>query len=167
MAQSFREFFNLGFTATGLAQPEQKERPDQVFGFGLFGLVAASIGTLLAFAVVLLCVATLLSVLRKKQNPTYWELASWALVVIGIVARQTIQPTHNVVLSGLTPSLMLASAMVSLAVLPALMRWLNRVSRTPTLQHVAVPFSLGFFLDYAQVLASKYVIHLPWVPVGG
>jgi len=166
MANYVSQFFDLGFVAAseGVAQPERQERPDQLFGFGVIALAAAGLGTLLAFAIVLLLVATLMNVLRKHKNPTYWEIASWGLVTLGIVARQTVQPTHSVDISGLAPTLFLASAIVSLAVMPGLMRWLNRASPSPTLQHAAVPFSLGFFLDYAQVLASKYVIQLPWVP---
>lgn len=56
------------------------------------------------------------------------------------------------------------SAAVGIAILPALMKWLNRIATKPGLQHVAVPFSLGFFLDLAQVLASHYIVPLPWVP---
>ena len=44
------------------------------------------------------------------------------------------------------------------------MRWLNRVSPRPGLQHVAVPFSLGFFVDLGQVLATSLHVKLPWIP---
>ena len=122
------------------------------------------LGTLLAFALVVLGAAALLGFLRKRQNATYWEVSCWVLVTVGVVARQLVRPDHTVNLSGIDPGLILSSGIVSLAVLPPLMRWLGRVSPRPSLHHVAVPFSLGFFLDYAQVLVTtKFAVHLPWV----
>jgi hypothetical protein len=165
MANYVRRFFDLGFVVPSVDVAPAVEQPEpRLYAVGVIALAAAGLGSLLAFAIVLLLVTTALDVLRRHKNPTYWEIACWGLVTIGIVARQTVQPTYSVEISGLAPPLFIASALVSLAVMPGLMRWLNRASPSPTLQHVAVPFSLGFFLDYAQVLASRYVIQLPWVP---
>jgi uncharacterized membrane protein YhaH (DUF805 family) len=122
--------------------------------------VGIVLGILFAAAVVLGSLSVFIRFLRRRRNPLYWQLACWVLVVVGIVVRQLVAAQLGV------PSLsqVLVSIAVGVAVLPALMRWLNRVSPKPGVQHAAVPFSLGFFLDLAQVLTSSYVVKLPWIP---
>jgi hypothetical protein len=44
---------------------------------------------------------------------------------------------------------------VGLAVFPMMMRWINRRRRRAGLEHVAVPFAFGFFLDLALVAAAR------------
>ncbi len=114
---------------------------------------------LLGGAVLLGALASLVHFLRGRRNPLYWELACWILVVLGIVVRPLV--ASQSVSLGL--GALFTSAAIGVAVLPSLMRWLNRVSRRPGLQHVAVPFSLGFFIDLTQVLTSRYVVRLPWL----
>jgi hypothetical protein len=53
---------------------------------------------------------------------------------------------------------LLLSAALGLAIFPYTMRRLNQLRPQPGLEHVALPFGLGFFLDLAQVTA------LHWVP---
>lgn len=122
--------------------------------------IATLVGLLVGGALVLGVLATVLHYLRGVRNRLYWDLACWALVVIGIVVRQLVASSSPAFSVG---GLMVAAA-VAVAVLPGLMRWLNRISTDPGLEHVAVPFSLGFFLDMVQVLASHYAVPLPWVP---
>lgn len=122
--------------------------------------VAALVGVLLGATVAVGTLSALVGLLRKLRNPLYWQLACWMLVVVGIAVRPVV-----VAASGLpTPGQLLVSVALGLAVLPGLMRWLNRVSPRPGLQHVAVPFSLGFFVDLGQVLATSLHVKLPWIP---
>lgn len=111
-------------------------------------------------AIALVLAATLLYFLRRLENPTYWESACWILVVFGIFARQLTSAGDHFAFS---IGALAVSAVVGLAILPGTMRWLNRIPRRPGLAHVAVPFSLGFFVDLAQVLTTKYVVQLPWL----
>ncbi|MCL4809262.1 MAG: hypothetical protein KJ062_15970 [Thermoanaerobaculia bacterium] len=122
--------------------------------------VATLVGVLLGATAAVGALSALVGLLRRLKNPLYWQLACWMLVVVGIAVRPVV-----VSASGLpTPGQLLVSIAVGLAVLPGLMRWLNRVSPKPGLQHVAVPFSLGFFLDLTQVLAASFDVKLPWIP---
>lgn len=174
MVAHLKRFFNLGFTASNVVPQRQDLRNVHapMHGVAVIGLLSVG-GTaswfsgfvaLLAFAAALLAVVALMAFLRKRPNPTYWQVACWALVAIGILVRQLFLPNNRLDFSGFTLSLAVSSGVVSLAVLPFLMRWLNKVSPGPNLEQVAVPFSLGFFLDYAQILVSYYVVDLPWVP---
>lgn len=164
MASTLKSFFDLGFTVEGIEQATQPSRKDEeLYGVALLGAVFSTIASLLAVASILLGVAAAMHFLRNLKNPTFWQVACWALMVIGILARQLFSENHRLDFNGLSPSLAISSAIVGLAVLPLLMRWLNRVSHGPNIEQVATPFALGFFLDYAQVLASTYVVHLPWV----
>ncbi len=115
---------------------------------------------LLGGACVLGVLAWLLHFLRGRRNRLYWHLACWVLVVVGIVIRQMVANGSSAMAVGA----LLVSAVVGVAILPGLMRWLNKISNQPGLQHVAVPFSLGFFVDLAQVLTSHYIVRLPWIP---
>lgn len=108
-------------------------------------------------ALLIIVVASLLHFLRQRSSRLFWEVACWALVVIGIMVRQMVADNSPALGMGE----LIASAVVGLVILPALMRHLNKISSRPGLQHVAVPFSLGFFVDLAQVLAANYV-PLPW-----
>jgi hypothetical protein len=55
---------------------------------------------------------------------------------------------------------LLLSGVLALAVFPAAMRRLNRLQPQPGLEHVALPFSLGFFLDLAQVTVLRWIPEL-------
>jgi hypothetical protein len=52
----------------------------------------------------------------------------------------------------------LLSAVLGLVLFPAAMRRLNRLRPRPGLEHVALPFGLGFFVDLAQVATVSWVI---------
>jgi hypothetical protein len=140
------------FKPFAVATPSQRE------------LVVAILFIILGGAIVLILLASLMFFLRKRNNPLYWEVACWALVALGIVVRQ-ILPTSvdNPHGTTLTPIAVIVSGVVALAIFPGIMRWLNSVPRTPGLAQVAIPFSIGFFVDLAQVLTSKYVVSLPWI----
>lgn len=124
--------------------------------FPFLALTGVLVGSVIALGIL----ATVVHYLRGFRNKLYWELACWTLVVIGIAVRQLVASNS----AELSVGTLAVAAVVGVAVLPGLMRWLNRISREPGLAHVAVPFSLGFFLDLAQVLTSQYVVPLPWVP---
>ncbi|HSR52933.1 MAG TPA: hypothetical protein VLV83_19090 [Acidobacteriota bacterium] len=120
---------------------------------------------LFGLPLILLFLSMIVYLLRRKENLLYWEVACWVLVGLGIASRQSISISPALAFdpAKITPSLLLVSALIGLAVFPALQRWLNRVKPIPGLAHVATPFSLGFFLDLAQVLANSYALSLPWV----
>lgn len=120
--------------------------------------VAEFLIILVGGALIFWILAALLHFLRNRGNELYWQIACWALVFCGIVARQLMNNGTD----HMSHWALLAPAAVGLAILPALMRWLNKISNKPGLQHLAVPFSLGFFLDYAQTLTLKYGVKLPW-----
>jgi len=158
-------FFDLGFTADNAVPPENPpedasgESSEQDHRGAMQGLaVGGGLGTagaaaswqsglfaLIAFGIALIVLAGLLAWWRKRRNPTYWQVACWALVTTGILVRQLFLPSDRLDLSGFSLSLALASGFVSLAVLPLLMRWLNRMSSGPNVEQVAVPFALGSF----------------------
>jgi len=143
---------------TALPAPKSRPAPEAVPPKPVS--VATLVGVLLGATVAVGALSALVGLLRRLKNPLYWQLACWMLVVVGIAVRPVV-----VSASGLpTPGQLLVSVAVGLAVLPGLMRWLNRVSPRPGLQHVAVPFSLGFFLDLTQVLAASFNVKLPWIP---
>ena len=168
MAFNLKHFFDLGFTPENISPPDSpRERKEQQALQGVDVAVAAAsvtVVSLVALMILFGALATLMAFLRSRKNPTYWQVACWILLAVGILARQLFSQNHRLDLSGFSVSLALSSAVVSFAVLPLLMRWLNRASPGPNLLQLALPFSLGFFLDYAQVLASTYIVHLPWIP---
>ena len=41
-----------------------------------------------------------------------------------------------------------AALIIGLAILPPIMRWLNRRRGRPGIEHLLLPFTLGFFLDF-------------------
>ena len=140
-------------------EPAPEPTPEPIAVTPRSGSVAVLVGILLGATVALGALSALVALMRKLKNPLYWQLACWMLVVAGIAVRPVV-----VASSGLpTPGQLLVSIAVGLAVLPGLMRWLNRVSSKPGLEHVAVPFSLGFFLDVSQVIATSFGVKLPWV----
>jgi hypothetical protein len=179
MLAFLKSYLDLGFTESNVvSRPPEEEKntakaqqPVQMHGFAAGGLAlaggtaswASGLVALLAFAVALLALVALMAFLRKRQNPTYWQVSCWLLVAAGILVRQLFLPSNQLDLSGFTLSLALSSGFVSLAVLPFLMCWLNKVKPGPNIEQVAVPFALGFFLDYGQVLVSTYALKLPWV----
>lgn len=99
-------------------------------------------------AAILVILSSFLYALRKLDNPLYWQIACWFIVSLGILARPfVIFVIHKVPLEfsyNIVHSILVAT-IVSLAVFPALMRYLNRIKPEPGLIHVALPFSLGFF----------------------
>ncbi|MFL5495334.1 MAG: hypothetical protein ACJ8DC_13205 [Gemmatimonadales bacterium] len=113
------------------------------------------LGAVLTIAGVGVC-ALLTGLLRSQKNPLPWQLACWTLLTIGVLSRHLLLEGG----SG-TPfdvKSLLLSAAIGLAVFPYAMRRLNQLRPDPGLEHVAVPFGLGFFLDIAQVTA------LHWLP---
>jgi hypothetical protein len=171
MALTLKQFFDLGFTRESVrpleSREEEKKQALQGAGFlALAAVATASVVSLIALVIVVGALGALMAFLRSRRNPTYWQTACWILVAVGILARQLFSENHRLDLTGFSVSLALSSMIVSLAVLPILMRWLNRISPGPNIQQIAVPFALGFFLDYAQVLTSTYILHLPWVTHG-
>lgn len=116
----------------------------------------------LAIGLLLIVLARVAHWLRERANPTYWEATCWTLVAIGIVVRQVISVDGTPNLQKLSVSGFAVSAIVSIAVLPVLMRWINRIPRQQGLLHVALPFSLGFFLDLAKALSTQFQVGLPW-----
>ena len=138
-----------------IAVPVASPEPPGISPIPLFGIIL-----LFGGAIALVLAATILYFLRRLQNPTYWESACWILLVLGIFARQLTSARDEFQFS---MGALAVSAVVGLAILPGTMRWLNRIPRRPGLAHVAVPFSLGFFVDLGQVLTTKYLVQLPWL----
>jgi len=140
-------------------------------------LVLGAVGAIVGVGLLALLTATL----RRFQNPLPWQLVCWTLLTLGILSRHLLLPS---VAAAPTPTetasspsapaaapvperptgepfdvrSLLLSAALGLAVFPYTMRRLNRLRPQPGLEHVALPFGLGFFLDLAQVTA------LHWVP---
>lgn len=152
--------FAIWFLVSDVSIREGGQQPSEIVKPAIHTSVAVQIVVLLlGGGMLLVVIASLVHFLRQYANPLYWEIACWTLVVIGIIVRQmAANGTSDMSMGELA-----VSAVVGLAILPALMRWLNKISRQPGLQHVAVPFSLGFFVDLAQVLTSHYVVPLPWI----
>lgn len=93
--------------------------------------------------------------LSRKQ--VMWDIVCWLLSALGIFARQGL----NLValdwdLSRLKPGVFVASAVVSLAIFPWAMRWINRRRPRPGLAQVAMPFAFGFFLDLASISVLRF-----------
>jgi hypothetical protein len=127
-------------------------------------LVLGAVGAIVGVGLL----ALLTAALRRFQNPLPWQLVCWTLLTLGILSRHLLLPS---VAAAPTPTeterptgepfdvrSLLLSAALGLAVFPYTMRRLNRLRPQPGLEHVALPFGLGFFLDLAQVTA------LHWVP---
>lgn len=95
---------------------------------------------------------------KGRKRKLVWEVAAWLLVACGIFLRKALDVKHlDIVLSQMTVTAFLASAIIALATLPLLMRWLNRRRPKVGLEHIATPFAYGFFLDLAAVSALKFV----------
>ena len=89
-----------------------------------------------------------------------WDLVTWGLLAVGIFIRQgMVLPALDWKIQRLTLGSFLASAAISLAILPMFMRWVNRKRAKPGLAHVATPFAFGFFLDLTRVSVLT-LIHL-------
>jgi uncharacterized membrane protein (DUF4010 family) len=89
---------------------------------------------------------------RNKRNRRAWSLFAWFLVACGIFLRNGLSITAvSWNLNNLTIGSFLASCVISLAVFPSFMRWMNKQHPKPGLEHIATPFAFGFFLDLAAV----------------
>jgi hypothetical protein len=140
-------------------------------------LVLGAVGAIVGVGLL----ALLTAALRRFQNPLPWQLVCWTLLTLGILSRHLLVPSigggqaaaetasaPGAAAAASTPQRpagepfevrsLLLSAALGLAVFPYTMRRLNRLRPQPGLEHVALPFGLGFFLDLAQVTA------LHWVP---
>lgn len=126
-------------------------------------VIPAAIATalLLGLGIVLGVLSTLVLVLRKLKNQLYWQVACWLLVVTGILVRPFV--ISSAPISANLPGVF-AAGVVGLVTLPGLMRWLNRINQTPGLSHVAVPLSLGFFLDIGQLATLHFLPAISWLP---
>ena len=91
-----------------------------------------------------------------------WEVAVWLLVACGIFFRQALSVVDaGWDVSRLSAGSFSASVVISLAVFPAVMRWINKRHQDPGIQHIAAPFAFGFFLDLAALSLIRLVPHLP------
>jgi hypothetical protein len=140
-------------------------------------LVLGAVGAIVGVGLLALLTATL----RRFENPLPWQLVCWTLLTLGILSRHLLvpgvsgagevraeatsapsaPPTAAPRSDSGTPfdvRSLLLSAALGLALFPYTMRRLNQLRPQPGLEHVALPFGLGFFLDLAQVTA------LHWVP---
>jgi hypothetical protein len=85
-----------------------------------------------------------------------WEVCAWLLLASGIFLRQGLELTSLTWhIDKLNLPRFLAAVAISFALLPSLMRWINRKRPEPGLEQVALPFTLGFFLDIAAVAAVR------------
>lgn len=92
-----------------------------------------------------------------------WEVAGWLLIACGIFVRQALLlPSAQWLTPNLNLGAFLAAAMISLAVFPFFMRRLNRRRPKPGVEHVAIPFAFGFFLDLAATSALKIAPSIDW-----
>ena len=100
---------------------------------------------------------------RGRRQKLLWEVAAWLLVAFGIFLRKALDVKHvDMVLSEMTLTAFLASAIIALATFPLFMRWLNRRRPRVGLGHIATPFAYGFFLDMAAVSVLKFAPKLLW-----
>jgi hypothetical protein len=133
--------------------------PPTMPGFVIPAAIATAL--LLGLGIVLGVLSTLVLVLRKLKNQLYWQVACWLLVVTGILVRPFV--ISSAPISANLPGVF-AAGVVGLVTLPGLMRWLNRINQTPGLSHVAVPLSLGFFLDIGQLATLHFLPAISWLP---
>lgn len=89
--------------------------------------------------------------LQRRRN---WLCAlMYVLLSLGIFAQEAVDVTtasfrevHWTTLG--------ASFVIGLALLPPVIRWVNRRRKTPSIEHVLAAFSVGFFVD----LSSKGIL---------
>jgi hypothetical protein len=92
----------------------------------------------------------------KPRHAIPYQVACWTILALGILVRQYLLPgpPHG-------PSALWGSAAVALAVFPPAARVLRARGDRPGLEQVALPFSLGFFLNWAYVAAAHWIPNLP------
>lgn len=92
-----------------------------------------------------------------------WQIGAWLLVALGIFARQGMQfPPIAWKITQLTWGAFLGSVIIGLAVFPWFMRRVNKKRPRPGLEHVALPFAFGFFLDLTTVATFSAFKLLPF-----
>jgi hypothetical protein len=79
--------------------------------------------------------------LARLPCPVPWQTVQWLLITLGIWIRQGL---FN---GGVDLTSFIVSATVAFAVYPGALRFLEKRRPQPGLEHVALPFSLGFFFD--------------------
>jgi uncharacterized membrane protein YhaH (DUF805 family) len=120
----------------------------------------AMVGVLIAIAIGAVLLSVLAGRLRAKKNPMYWELACWVLVTLGILLRPLVVRADDSISADARGALI--AGLAALFVLPVVMRLLNKMTEKPGLSHIATPLGVGFFLNVAQLMATKYVPALAW-----
>ena len=92
----------------------------------------------------------------SQRERLLWEIVAWLLLTCGIFLRKALAPMElSWNRAGLTPAALTASAVIALAVFPPFMKWFNKRRPKISLEHFAIPFAFGFFLDLAKVAALK------------
>jgi hypothetical protein len=92
-------------------------------------------------------------VMRQRLK---WTLSAYALLVLGLLAQQSIDLTKRPIrLSLARPEwpVLTASAIVGIALFPPFMLWFNKKRRKPSWEHVLWAFSFGFFVN----LSSNFI----------
>jgi hypothetical protein len=90
-----------------------------------------------------------------------WTLMSYLVLSSGIFCRQCISlspPPLNFQTGNLHGSVMAASFILGLALLPPCMRWLNRKRIEPNWEQVLWSFSFGFFVDTSASFVWKHLL---------
>jgi len=116
------------------------------------------------FALLVGVMSSLVYYLRQKDNKLYWQIACWLLMVVGILIRPIVEAAlagHEPIQTTLKGAVV--AGVVALGVFPGMMGILNKLNPEPGLTHVALPFSLGLFMDVAKVMAATYVPSLAWL----
>ena len=86
------------------------------------------------------------SIFKKKK---LWVIIVYMLLSIGIFSRQITKfPQIDLNLNNLRTSVFLASLIVGFAVLPLVIKRLNKITKgKPKIEHIMWSFSMGFFID--------------------
>jgi hypothetical protein len=88
-----------------------------------------------------------------------WEITAWVAVAAGMFLRQALNlPQLDWDTTKLDIGAFLAALVVGLAVFPPMMRWLNRRQRKVGLEHIALPFAFGFFLNLVSLATLHFVV---------
>src|SRR2546421_41342 len=107
MLYTLERFFDLGFTADNVkpaSSPRLKTTAAHGVLFAVAGGAAAGVLPLIVITLILLGAAALMAFLRSQRNPTYWQVACWLLVAVGILTRQSFSAEHRLDFSHLSPS---------------------------------------------------------------
>jgi hypothetical protein len=92
---------------------------------------------------------------------TLWDVLAWLLLSLGMFFRQgLVVPDFAWMPDHLSLGAFLASVVLSLAIYPSFMRWFNRHRPRVGLEHVALPFSFGFFLDIVRASTYKFFMDI-------